>query len=159
MDRYFQIVRCFRDEDLRQDRQPEFTQIDLEMSFVVEEDVWKLVEKMVVSLWKDAIDVDIPAPFQRMTYDQAMEDYGVDKPDLRIDLKLGNVTEAAMGSGFRIFEEAVAAGGIVKALRVPQGDRLSRKDLDGLTEFAKPFGVRGVAYARVQPDLTWQAPF
>ncbi|MCC6996068.1 MAG: aspartate--tRNA ligase [Deltaproteobacteria bacterium] len=158
MDRYFQIVRCFRDEDLRQDRQPEFTQIDLELSFVVEEDVQRVVEKLIVALWKDAIGADITAPFQRMTYDEAMSKYGVDKPDLRFDLPLGDITEAAGTSGFKVFDDAVAAGGIVKALRIPApgGEKLSRKDLDGLTDFAKPYGVRGVAYVRVNEGGAWQ---
>ncbi len=158
MDRYFQIVRCFRDEDLRQDRQPEFTQIDLELSFVVEEDVQGIVEKLIVALWQDAIGATITAPFQRMTYDEAMSKYGVDKPDLRFDLPLGDITEAAGTSGFKVFDDAVAAGGIVKALRIPApgGEKLSRKDLDGLTDFAKPYGVRGVAYVRVNEGGAWQ---
>jgi aspartyl-tRNA synthetase len=159
LDRYFQVVRCFRDEDLRQDRQPEFTQIDLEMSFVTEEDVQGVVERLAVEVWRGIVGVDVPAPFPRMSWDEAMARYGSDKPDLRLDLELADVTEACKGSGFQIFEKAIAAGGIVKAMRVPEGDRLSRSALDGLTEFAKPYGARGVAFARVQEGGTWQAPF
>ena len=158
-ERYFQIARCFRDEDLRQDRQPEFTQIDLEMSFVVDQDVQDVVEGLLAAVWKGVLDIDIPRPFPRVSFDEAMLRYGSDKPDLRIDLELADVTEAARGSGFQIFEKAVAAGGIVKCLRVPDGDRLSRSALDALTDLAKPYGAKGIAFARVQEGGTWQAPF
>ncbi len=158
-ERYYQITRCFRDEDLRNDRQPEFTQIDIEMSFVTEEDIYKLVEGLLVETWRDVLGVEIKAPFRHMTYADAMRDYGVDKPDLRLDLKLTEVTEAAKDCGFRIFEGALEKGGIVKALRVPGGDKLSRSDLDRLTDFAKPFGVKGVAFARVDAEGNWKAPF
>ncbi len=158
-DRYFSIARCFRDEDLRLDRQPEFSQIDLEMSFVAEDDVQTLIEGLMAALWKGILDVDVPRPFLRMSYDEAMARYGSDKPDLRLDLELTDVTEAARACGFQIFEKAVAAGGIVKALRVPAGDKLSRTQLDGMTEFAKPYGAKGVAFARVLDGGGWQAPF
>ncbi len=158
-ERYFQIARCFRDEDLRLDRQPEFTQVDLEMSFVVEEDVQEIVEGILAAVWKGVLDVDIPRPFPRITYDEAMLRYGSDKPDLRLDLELSDVTDAARASGFQIFEKAVAAGGIVKCLRVPEGDKLSRSQLDAMTELAKPYGAKGIAFARVQEGGTWQAPF
>jgi aspartyl-tRNA synthetase len=158
-ERYFQICRCFRDEDLRLDRQPEFTQIDLEMSFVTEKEVQTVVEGLLAALWKGILGVEVPRPFPRLSYDEAMARYGSDKPDLRLDLELGDVTEAARASGFQIFEKAVAAGGIVKGLRVPDGDKLSRSALDGLTEFAKPYGAKGVAFARVQEGGAWQAPF
>jgi aspartyl-tRNA synthetase len=159
LERYFQIVRCFRDEDLRLDRQPEFTQIDLEMSFVTEADVQDVIEKLLAALWKDVLGVDIKTPFRRMSYDEAMAKYGSDKPDLRLDLELAEITPDVKSCGFQIFEKAVAAGGIVKALRVPDGDKLSRSVLDGLTDFAKPYGAKGVAFARVQEGGTWQAPF
>jgi aspartyl-tRNA synthetase len=158
-DRYFQIVRCFRDEDLRFDRQPEFTQIDIEMSFIEEHDLQEVIEGMVATLWRDVLGVELATPFRRMTYAEAIADYGVDKPDLRLDLKLCDVTEDCRSSGFRVFESVIAAGGIVKCLRVPQGDRLSRSQLDGLTEFAKPYGVKGVAFARVEAGGSWKAPF
>jgi aspartyl-tRNA synthetase len=158
-DRYFQICRCFRDEDLRLDRQPEFTQIDLEMSFVVEKNVQDVVEGLLAALWRGIHGVEIPRPFPRISYDEAMLRYGSDKPDLRLDLELGDVTEAARTCGFQIFERAVAAGGIVKGMRVPDGDRLSRSALDALTDFAKPYGAKGVAFARVGEGGVWQAPF
>jgi aspartyl-tRNA synthetase len=158
-DRYFQIVRCFRDEDLRLDRQPEFTQIDLEMSFVTESDVQDVVEGLLAALWAGILDVKIPRPFPRISYDEAMLRYGTDKPDLRLDLELAEVTDAARACGFQIFEKAVAAGGIVKAIRVPDGDKISRSLLDSLTDFAKPYGAKGVAFARVQEGGAWQAPF
>lgn len=158
-ERYYQIVRCFRDEDLRLDRQPEFTQIDIELSFVEETDVQNLIEGMMAAIWRDVLRLEIKTPFRRMPYAEAMDKYGVDKPDLRLDLVLADVTEAARGSGFRIFDSAIEAGGIIKCLRVPEGERLSRSALDALTDFAKPFGVKGVAFARVEADGTWRAPF
>jgi aspartyl-tRNA synthetase len=158
-EKYFQISRCFRDEDLRGDRQPEFTQIDIEMSFVEEQDLQDTIEGMIARIWKDTLGVELGLPMRRMTYAEAMEKYGVDKPDLRLDLVLSDVTEAARGSGFKIFDDVIDKGGIVKALRVPEGDRMSRSMLDGLTPFAKPYGVKGVAFARVEEGGTWKAPF
>jgi aspartyl-tRNA synthetase len=158
-ERYFQIVRCFRDEDLRLDRQPEFTQIDLEMSFVTEPILQTVMEGLMARLWKDVLGVELALPMRRMTYADAMYRYGVDKPDLRLGLELCEVTEPCRTSGFRVFEGVVNGGGIVKALRVPEGERLSRSMLDGLTDFAKQFGVKGVAFARVQDGGAWQAPF
>jgi aspartyl-tRNA synthetase len=165
MDRYFQIVRCFRDEDLRLDRQPEFTQIDLEMSFVVEEDVQNIVEGLMVSLWKDVRGLDIPRPFQRLTYAEAMGKYGSDKPDLRFGLPLVDLTDIVVrhdGGGVGLLQAAVKApGGIVKGWRLPaaQAKSLSRTDLDKLEEFAKGFGARGLARARVGEGGVWaQSP-
>lgn len=158
-EKYFQIVRCFRDEDLRLDRQPEFTQIDIEMSFVTEEDIFRTLEGLVVRVWKEVLGVDVPVPLRRMTYAEAMDKYGVDKPDLRLDLTLCDVTEAATGSGFKIFDGVIAKGGIVKCMRVPDGARLSRSALDGLTDFAKQYGVKGIAFARIKDGGEWQAPF
>jgi len=158
-ERYFQIARCFRDEDLRQDRQPEFSQIDIEMSFITEEDLETQMEGMMSAIWRDVLGVELATPFLRMTYAEAMAKYGVDKPDLRLDLVLSDVSEAARGSGFRVFDQVVEQGGIVKCLRVPDGDRLSRSQLDALTDFAKPYGIKGVAFARVEEGGTWKAPF
>jgi aspartyl-tRNA synthetase len=158
-ERYFQITRCFRDEDFRLDRQGEFTQIDIEQSFIAEPDIYALIEGLVVELWRDVLGHELQAPFLHMTYAQAMAAYGVDKPDLRLDLTLCEVTQACEDSGFRVFDAAIAAGAIVKCFRVPDGQRLSRSFLDGLTDFAKPFGIKGVAFARVQADGSWQAPF
>jgi aspartyl-tRNA synthetase len=155
-ERYFQIVRCFRDEDLRLDRQPEFTQIDIEMSFVNEQILQTTMEKLMAALWKDVLGIELQLPLRRMTYAEAMEKYGVDKPDLRCDLVLCDVTEAARACGFRVFEGVVAAGGIVKCLRVPgPPDKLPRSILDGLNDFAKSFTAKA-AWARVQEGGAWQ---
>jgi aspartyl-tRNA synthetase len=158
-EKYFQIVRCFRDEDLRLDRQPEFTQIDIEMSFVNESILQDTMEGLMAALWKNVLGVDLTLPLRRMTFADAMYRYGVDKPDLRLDLQLCEVTEPCRTSGFRVFEGVVNGGGIVKCLRVPDGEKLSRSMLDSLTDFAKPYGVKGVAFARVQDGGAWQAPF
>ncbi|MGE5187258.1 MAG: aspartate--tRNA ligase [Acidobacteriota bacterium] len=165
-ERYFQIVRCFRDEDLRLDRQPEFTQIDLEMSFVNEQILQTTMEGLITTLWKDVLGVELKAPFRRMPYAEAMAKYGVDKPDLRCDLVLCDVTEAARTCGFKIFEGVVASGGIVKCLRVPGppdpgagqpglAPALPRSILDGLNDFAKSFGAKA-AWARIQDGGQWQ---
>jgi aspartyl-tRNA synthetase len=161
-ERYFQIVRCFRDEDLRLDRQPEFTQIDVEMSFVVEDDVYRVMEGLIARVWREVLGVTVPTPFARLPYAEAMARYGVDKPDLRFGLPLETVTDEVKKSGFRVFESIVGEGGIVKALRVPVADAkdlLSRSFLDSLTDFVKPTGAKGVAFARVQEGGAWQAPF
>jgi aspartyl-tRNA synthetase len=145
-DRYFQIVRCFRDEDLRNERQPEFTQIDLEMSFINEGILQATMEGLMATLWREVLGVELTLPLRRMTFAEAMEKYGVDKPDLRLDLRLYTVTDAWRASGFRIFEEAVAGGAIVKVLHVPKNEKLTRAILDGLNDFAKSFGVKGVTW-------------
>ena len=154
-DRYFQIVRCFRDEDLRLDRQPEFTQIDIEMSFIDEVALQTMLEGMVAQLWKDVLGVEVTLPLRRMTYAEAMDKYGVDKPDLRLDLTLCDLSAGCVDTGFRVFDDTVAKGGIVKCLRVPDGDRLSRSQLDKLTDFAKPYGAKGVAFVRVGDGGSW----
>jgi aspartyl-tRNA synthetase len=159
-ERYFQIVRCFRDEDLRNERQPEFTQIDIEMSFVTEKLLQTMMEGLISTLWREVLGVELTLPLRRMTYAEAMEKYGVDKPDLRCDLVLCDVSKPSSTSGFKIFENVVAGGGIVKCLRIPgPAEKLSRSMLDSLTDFAKSFGVKGVAFARVQEGGVWQAPF
>ncbi len=155
-ERYFQIVRCFRDEDLRLDRQPEFTQIDIEMSFVNEQILQNMMEGLISTLWRDVLGIEIKLPLRRMPYAEAMEKYGVDKPDLRCDLTLCDVTEAAKTCGFRVFESVVQSGGIVKALRVPgPADKLPRSMLDGLNDFAKSFNAKA-AWARVLEGGQWQ---
>jgi aspartyl-tRNA synthetase len=165
MDRYFQIVRCFRDEDLRLDRQPEFTQIDLELSFVTEADVQNIVEGLMVALWKDVLGIEIPRPFQRLSYADATGKYGSDKPDLRFDLPLVDLTELVArheGGGVGLLQAALKSpGGVVKGWRLPaaQAKSLSRTDLDKLEEFAKGFGARGLARARVGEAGAWaQSP-
>jgi aspartyl-tRNA synthetase len=159
MDRYFQIVRCFRDEDTRKDRQPEFTQIDLEMSFVEEEDVMALVEGLLVRIWKDVLDYEIPRPIPRLVWDEAMTKYGSDKPDLRFGLPMADVTAAVKDSKFNVFKDAVAKGNIVKCLPLPGdlGAKLSRKDLDDLTPFVKEHKAFGVAWVKTSIDK-WQGP-
>lgn len=153
LDRYYQIVKCFRDEDLRADRQPEFTQIDIEMSFVDEEQVMDMAEGMLARVMKDALDRDLPLPLPRMPYAQAMAEYGVDKPDLRFGLKLKEVTEIVRGSEFKLF----ATAALVKALRVPAGGELSRKEIDDYTEFVKIYGAQGLAWIKIKED-GWQSP-
>ena len=149
-DRYYQIVKCFRDEDLRADRQPEFTQIDIETSFLSEEDIRGLMESLVRFVFREAIGVELPAPFPILTYDEAMRDYGSDKPDLRIPLKLTEITDAVKDVEFKVFSgPANAAGGRVCALRVPGGGTLSRSELDGYGEYAKTLGAKGLAWIRV----------
>jgi aspartyl-tRNA synthetase len=161
LDRYVQIVKCFRDEDLRADRQPEFTQIDVEMSFVDREDVLAVNEGMIAELWKEIAGVELPRPFPRMTYAEAMARFGSDKPDLRFGLELVDLTDLAAGTGFKVFADAAAAGGLVKAIRVPgpAGGAMSRKALDELTEVAKGFGAKGLAWAKVGArPADWQSP-
>ena len=147
-EKYFQITRCFRDEDLRNDRQPEFTQIDIEMSFVNEHILQTMMEGLITKLWKEILGALLPQPFRRMTYAEAMDKYGVDKPDLRLDLVLCDATAAAKGGGFKPFDDQIEKGGIVKCLRVPQNEKLTRKVLDGLADYAKQFGAMA-AWAKV----------
>ncbi len=154
LDRYFQIARCFRDEDLRADRQPEFTQVDVEMSFVDENAVIGMAEGLLAALLKDTLNVDVPLPMPRMTYDQAMLEYGVDKPDTRFDLKLADVTHIVRGSEFKVFANAP----LVKAMKVPGGESLSRKEIDDFTDFVKIYGAQGLAWIKIRPD-EWQSPF
>ena len=149
VDRYYQIARCFRDEDLRNDRQPEFTQIDLEMSFVDREQVVALMERMIVSVFKDAGGVELPVPFPRMTYAEAMGRYGSDKPDLRFDMPLHDVTAFAAKSDFKVFKDAASKGGIVKALIVSGGASMARSRIDALGETAKGFGAKGLAWLKI----------
>ncbi|HVO31685.1 MAG TPA: aspartate--tRNA ligase, partial [bacterium] len=158
LDRYFQIVRCFRDEDTRKDRQPEFTQIDLEMSFVDEEDVMSAVEGLVARIWKDVLGVEVKLPLPRLPWAEAMEKYGVDKPDLRFDLPLSDVTEAVRDSEFKVFADTVKNGGIVKCLPIPakHAKEISNTWLkDNVIEVVKPHGGKGVAHVRTD---TWQGP-
>ncbi|MDR2825185.1 MAG: aspartate--tRNA ligase [Deltaproteobacteria bacterium] len=153
MEKYFQIARCFRDEDLRADRQPEFTQVDIEMSFVDEKQVMGMAENLVARMFKDVRGLDVEPPFTRMRWDEAMRDYGVDKPDTRFELLLREVTSIVHGGGFRLF----AAAPLVKALRVPGGEKLSRKEIDDYTEFVKIYGAQGLAWIKIHPD-EWQSP-
>jgi len=148
-DRYVQIVRCFRDEDLRADRQPEFTQLDVEMSFVQPEDVLDMVEGCLSRLMKVIHDVDVPAPFPRMTYKQAMDEYGVDRPDTRYDLRIHDVSEIARKTGFKVFTTPLDAGGTVRCIRVPGGASMTRKELDALADELRGIGAGGLPYVKV----------
>ena len=152
VDRYYQIARCFRDEDLRNDRQPEFTQIDLEMSFVDREHVMGLMERMIVTVFREAGGVQLPTPFPRMTYAEAMGRYGSDKPDLRFGMPLDDVTAFGASSEFKVFKEAATKGGIVKALIVKGGAALSRTRIDALGETAKSFGAKGLAWLKITTE-------
>jgi aspartyl-tRNA synthetase len=148
-DRYMQIVRCFRDEDLRADRQPEFTQLDMEMSFVQPEDVIRVVEGCLVRVMKAVHGIDIPTPFPRMTYEQAMREYGVDRPDTRYDLRIKDVTDVARKTTFDIFAEAIAKGGIVRCICVPASAAMTRKEIDTLSEDVKGIGAGGLPVVKV----------
>jgi aspartyl-tRNA synthetase len=149
-DRYYQIVKCFRDEDLRADRQPEFTQIDIETSFLTQEEIVVMMEALVRETFKEVLDVELPNPFPRIGYDEAMALYGSDKPDLRIALTLTELTDVMKSVDFKVFREAAQLeGGRVAALRVPNGGALSRGEIDAYTEFVKVYGAKGLAYIKV----------
>ena len=152
-DRYFQIVRCFRDEDLRADRQPEFTQVDIEMSFVDEEKVMTMAENLMARVFHDVMGMDIPRPFPRMKYEEAMRRYGVDKPDTRFGLELVDITDIVRGSGFKLFAQAK----LVKAMKVPGGESMTRKEIDAYTEFVKIYGAMGLAWIKIKEN-EWQSP-
>lgn len=153
LDRYVQICKCFRDEDLRADRQPEFTQIDLEMSFVTQDDVFEMLEGMFVEIWKEVKSIDLAVPFRRMTYDEAMNNYGSDKPDLRVngDMKLLELTDEVKGSSFKVFEDAISGDGIVCGIKF-EGKEVTRKTIDHLTEFVKKYGFGGLGYLKLTAE-------
>ena len=156
-DRYMQIARCFRDEDLRGNRQPEFTQIDLELSFTEPEEIYSLTEGLMVQLFEQTIGVKVETPFPRMTYQHAMENYGSDAPDIRFELKLIDISDIAAECELNVFKQVVDKGGIVNAICVPDGAEFSRKDLDDLTEFAQIYGAKGMAWIKRNPE-GWQSP-
>ena len=157
LDRYFQIVKCFRDEDLRADRQPEFTQLDMEMSFVQREDVMQVVEGMISVLFKELKGIELKCPFPRLTWNQAMSRYGSDKPDIRFGLELTDFTNALRSSQAKVFSAAIQKGGVVKGICIPKGGELSRKDLDDLTPFVATFGAKGIAWTKLTEE-GWQSP-
>jgi len=157
LDRYFQIVKCFRDEDLRADRQPEFTQLDLEMSFVQPEDVMQVIEGMMCLLFRELKGIELKRPFLKLTYEEAMSRFGSDKPDMRFGLELKDFTDALRNCQAKVFATAIQNGGVVKGIRVPKGGELSRKDLDDLTPFAATFGAKGIAWTKLT-DEGWQSP-
>lgn len=156
-DRYFQVVRCFRDEDLRADRQPEFTQIDCEMSFIDREDIISVMEGLIAKIFMDAKGVDVALPIPRMTYAEAINRFGVDNPDVRFGLELVELTETIRNAGFKVFADVAASGGIVKGLNAKGCARFSRKEIDDLTEFAKIYGAKGLAYVKIE-QCEWHSP-
>ncbi|MBI4083314.1 MAG: aspartate--tRNA ligase [Candidatus Lambdaproteobacteria bacterium] len=156
-DRYYQIVRCFRDEDLRGNRQPEFTQVDLELTFVEPEEIFALIDGLFARLFRETIGVEVPLPIPRMTYQEAMDRFGSDAPDMRFGLELVQLTDLVARSGFKVFAQAAAAGGQVRAIRVPGGAQFSRKELDELTEFVAIYGAKGMAWVK-RLDSGWQSP-
>ena len=158
-DRYFQIVKCFRDEDLRADRQPEFTQIDMELSFVDVDDVIAVNERLLQTLFKEVLDIDVPLPIQRMTWQEAMDRFGSDKPDLRFGMELVNVTETVKGCEFAVFKNAIENGGTVRGINAKGQGAMPRKKIDKLVDFAKDYGAKGLAYIAIQEDGTVKSSF
>ncbi len=156
-DRYFQIVRCFRDEDLRADRQPEFTQIDCEMSFIDREDIIAVMEGLIARIFKEIKAVDVTLPVQRMTYQEAIRRFGVDNPDLRFGLELVELTDIVKNSGFKVFADTAARGGIIKGINAKGCASFSRKEIDDLASFAAIYGAKGLAYVKVTAE-GWQSP-
>ena len=158
-DRYFQIARCFRDEDLRADRQPEFTQMDMELSFVDEDDVMDVNERLLQKLFKEILDIDIELPIQRMTWQEAMDRFGSDKPDLRFGMELNDVSDVVKGCGFGVFTGALENGGSVRGINAKGQGGMPRKKIDALVKFAKDFGAKGLAYLCINEDGTYKSSF
>lgn len=158
-DRYFQLARCYRDEDLRADRQPEFTQIDMELSFVDVEDVLAVNEGLISSLFKSVLNVDIPTPIQRLTWQEAMDRFGSDKPDLRFGMELKNISDIVSDSGFSVFATAVANGGSVRGIKVEGQAAMPRKKIDALTEFVKTYEAKGLAYLAIDAEGNIKSSF
>jgi len=163
VEKYFQLARCYRDEDLRADRQPEFTQIDIEMSFIEREDIYTLIEDLLKRIWKVALNVDVPTPFKRISFEDALNRYGIDKPDTRLGMELVDFTEEFRGSKFKVFGGAVANGGVVKALNAKGLAGVTQGQIDTMTEYAKSFGAKGLAYIKVEKGadgatVEWKSP-
>jgi aspartyl-tRNA synthetase len=157
VERYYQLARCFRDEDQRADRQLEFTQIDLEMSFIEREDIYNLIEGLLKRVWKVALGMDVPTPFKRMSFEEAMNRYGIDKPDTRFGMELVDMTEDFRGSTFKVFSGAIAAGGVVKALNARGMAGATQGQIETMTEYAKSFGAKGLAFIKVEGG-EWKSP-
>jgi aspartyl-tRNA synthetase len=157
VEKYFQLARCYRDEDLRADRQPEFTQIDIEMSFIEREDIYTLIESLLQRIWKTALNIDVPVPFKRLTFEEALNRYGIDKPDTRIGMELADFTEEFRASKFKIFSGTVANGGVVKALNAKGLAGATQGQIETMTEYAKSFGAKGLAYIKVEGG-EWKSP-
>lgn len=149
-DRYVQIVKCFRDEDLRSDRQPEFTQIDVEMSFIDREDIFSLIEGLMKRTWKEILNIEIETPFRRMTYEDAISKYGSDKPDLRFGMLITDITDIVKNSDFKVFQDVINDGGSINILNAENCGNFSRKQIDNLTELAKKYGAKGLAWIKIQ---------
>ncbi|HTI71915.1 MAG TPA: aspartate--tRNA ligase [Candidatus Limnocylindria bacterium] len=157
IERYFQLARCYRDEDLRADRQPEFTQVDIEMSFIDREDIYALIEGLLKQVWKTALGMDIPTPIKRMSFHEALNRYGIDKPDTRFAMELVDMTEDFRDSGFKVFSGAIAAGGVVKALNAKGMAGATQGQIETMTDYAKSFGAKGLAYIKVEAG-EWKSP-
>ena len=156
-DRYYQIVKCFRDEDLRADRQPEFTQIDIEMSFIDEEDIMSLMEEMMAKIFSETIGVEVSRPIPRLTYRETMERFGLDRPDMRFGMELVTVTDIVAQADFKLFSQVAASGGVIKAINAKGCSNFSRKQLDDLIEYTKIYGAKGLAWVKFNAD-GWQSP-
>ena len=157
VEKYFQLARCYRDEDLRADRQPEFTQVDIEMSFIEREDIYALIENLLKRVWKTALNVDVPTPFKRISFEEALNRYGIDKPDTRFGMELVDFTEEFRTSTFKVFSGAIANGGVVKALNAKGLAGATQGQLETMTEYAKSFGAKGLAYIKVEGG-EWKSP-
>ena len=157
VERYFQLARCYRDEDLRADRQPEFTQVDIEMSFIDREDIYALIEGLLKRVWKTALNIDIPTPFKRISFEEALNRWGIDKPDTRFGMELVDFTEDFRASTFKVFSGAIASGGVVKAMNVKGLACATQGQIETMTEYAKSFGAKGLAYIKVEGG-EWKSP-
>ena len=157
VEKYFQLARCYRDEDLRADRQPEFTQIDIEMSFIEREDIYSLIEGLLKRVWKTALNAEVPTPFKRISFEEALNRWGIDKPDTRFGMELADFTEEFRASKFKVFSGAVAAGGVVKAMNVKGMACATQGQIETMTEYAKSFGAKGLAYIKVEGG-EWKSP-
>ena len=157
IEKYFQLARCYRDEDLRADRQPEFTQVDIEMSFIDREDIYALIEGLVKRVWKTALNIDIPTPFKRISFEEALNRYGIDKPDTRFGMELVDFTEEFRTSTFKVFSGAIANGGVVKALNAKGLAGATQGQIETMTDYAKSFGAKGLAFIKVEKG-EWKSP-
>jgi aspartyl-tRNA synthetase len=157
VERYYQIARCFRDEDQRADRQLEFTQLDIEMSFIEREDIYALIEGLIKRVWKTALNVDVPTPFKRISFEEALNRYGIDKPDTRFGMELVDFTEEFKASTFKVFSGAIANGGVVKAMNAKGMAGATQGQIETMTEYAKSFGAKGLAYIKVE-NGEWKSP-
>src|SRR5208282_5931185 len=157
VEKYFQLARCYRDEDLRADRQPEFTQIDVEMSFIEREDIYRLIEGLLRRIWKTALDMEVRTPFPRLTFQEALNRFGSDKPDTRCGLELADLTEEFRASAFKVFSGAIAAGGAVKVLNAKGLADATQGEIETMTESARSLGAKGLAYIKVEKG-EWKSP-